>query len=75
MTSDTMEQLVLTTMMIMMMVTMMVTRMVTMMVTMMVIMMMLHDDICPLTVVVLTVTIFGYYDACFDFSLDDNRVA
>ena len=71
MTSDTMEQLVLTTMMIMMILTIMVT----MMVTMMVIMMMLHDDICPLTVVVLTVTIFGYYDACFDFSLDDNRVA
>ena len=67
MTSDTMEQLVLTTMMIMMILTIMVT--------MMVIMMMLHDDICPLTVVVLTVTIFGYYDACFDFSLDDNRVA
>ena len=66
-----MEQLVLTTMMIMMILTIMVT----MMVTMMVIMMMLHDDICPLTVVVLTVTIFGYYDACFDFSLDDNRVA
>ena len=66
-----MEQLVLTTMMIMMILTIMVT----MMVTMMVIMMMLHDDICPLTVVVLTVTIFGYYDACFDFSFDDNRVA